>query len=180
MRQREAQPGAGLALGIVALLTAGIVALVLCGKFVEDVTIPRGVLAMAEPTQPIRPVDGATPVTKLSAAALDPKPIEAAAAPAASAPADASAPSDTAAQPAAPASSATSALTVGGKARVVNTDGQGVVLYGAPRQSARQPAGLLEGTTVTVLELADSEWARVQSGSRQSGWVHAEFLARAD
>jgi hypothetical protein len=56
----------------------------------------------------------------------------------------------------------------------------GVVLYSAPRPSARQPAGLMEGATVTVLELVDTEWARVQADNRQTGWIHAEFLAPAN
>jgi len=174
-----------MALGIVGLLVVGIVALGLSIQLVE-VTIPQSFLSIAEPAPPTRPLEGATPVTQLSAASVATEPLPAAPGPAAANaqddPAADAAPAPATAQAASAAASApaASALTVGGTARVVNTDGKGVVLYGAPRASARQPAGLLEGTTVTVLELADTEWARVQSGSRQSGWVHAEFLAPAD
>ena len=72
------------------------------------------------------------------------------------------------------------ALAVGRGARVANTDGLGVVLHAAPRAGARKPAGLLEGTTVTILELADAEWARVQSAARQDGWVPVAYLAPGD
>ena len=174
MRQREAESGPALALGIVALLVIGIGALVLSGQFIQ-VSIPRSLAHIVEPTLPSRPVDGAVPVTKLSAAALAVSPIDIAAvslpatdaaSTAESAPSEATVTSDR-------------ALAAGGRAHVANTDGQGVVLYAAPRPSARQPAGLLEGTPVTVLEMSGSEWARVQTSSRQAGWVHAEFLAPA-
>jgi hypothetical protein len=79
--------------------------------------------------------------------------------------------------PAAETEQAPQALAVGGRARVANTDGLGVVFYSAPRANARMPAGLLEGTAVTVLELADSEWARVQSDSKKTGWVRVTYLA---
>lgn len=71
-------------------------------------------------------------------------------------------------------------LTVGGRARVVNTDGVGVVLRTAPRDGARRPAGLLEGMNVSVLDLVGGEWAYVQSGTGQPGWVPARFLAPSD
>ena len=70
------------------------------------------------------------------------------------------------------------ALAVGARARVANTDTMGVVFYAAPRDGTRQPAGLLEGTMVTVLEHSGEEWARVQSDSKKSGWVRAQYLAR--
>jgi Bacterial SH3 domain len=71
-------------------------------------------------------------------------------------------------------------LAVGGRARVANTDNLGVVLYAAPRDGARQPAGLLEGTSVTVLERSGEEWARVQSDSKKAGWVRAQYLVPAE
>ena len=52
-----------------------------------------------------------------------------------------------------------------------------MVFYAAPRDNARQPAGLLEGTTVTVLEVSGEEWARVQSDAKKSGWVRVAYLA---
>jgi hypothetical protein len=71
-------------------------------------------------------------------------------------------------------------LTVGARARVANTDGLGVVLHTAPRADARRPAGLLEGTRVTVVELVGAEWARVQAEARQDGWVATAFLAATE
>jgi hypothetical protein len=174
MRQRETESGAGLALGIVAVLVIGIAALVLSGQFVE-VSIPDFILEMVQPSQPSRPVEGVVPAAKLSAAALavNPTALDASEPGAASATTAQDVP-DAAAAPAA------HVLAAGARARVANTDGMGVVLYAAPRANARQPAGLLEGTMVTVLELSDSEWARVQADNRQAGWIHASFLALAD
>jgi Bacterial SH3 domain len=169
MRQRDAEPGAGLALGMIALLMVGIAVIGLSAQLF-DVTIPRGFAHVADRAQPIRPIDGATPVPKLTAAALSTNPV-ALAAPA-DAPAAEAAPPVAAQAPASP-----DTLAVGGRARVANTDGVGVVLYSAPRPSARQPAGLMEGTTVTVLELVDAAWARVQTDNRRTGWIHAEYLA---
>ena len=55
-------------------------------------------------------------------------------------------------------------MAVGTRAKVANTDGLGVVLYAAPRDNARQPAGLLEGTPVTVLERSGDEWTATLVG----------------
>jgi hypothetical protein len=176
MRQRDAESGGALALGIVALLVIGIGVLVLSGQLVQ-VTIPRFLVHVADATPRYRPIDGATPVTKLSAAALAANPVTLATPLTDPAMAPAAAPAP---EPAVVPLVATQKLAVGSRARVANTDGMGVVLYGAPRPSARQPAGLLEGTNVTVLELADAEWARVQADNRQTGWIHAEFLAPAN
>jgi hypothetical protein len=71
-------------------------------------------------------------------------------------------------------------LVVGGQARVVKTDGLGLILHAAPNTETRRPAGLLEGTTVTILELASDEWARVQAETQQVGWVPTGFLAPID
>ena len=60
--------------------------------------------------------------------------------------------------------------------RVANTDGVGVVLHSAPRQDARVPRGLLEGTRVTVLERSDDEWAHVRADNGQEGWVPLKYL----
>lgn len=61
--------------------------------------------------------------------------------------------------------------------RVANTDGMGVVLHTAPSRDARVPRGLIEGTSVTVLERVGSEWAHVRSDSGQEGWIGAAYLA---
>jgi len=167
IRQREAESGAGLALGMIGMLAVGLVALVLSGQFVQ-VSIPGFIRHVIEPAQPSRPVEGIVAPTRFSAAALSTKSMDVTAAD----------PADEAVAPV--ADPAPPALAVGARARVVNTDGVGVVLYAAPRANARQPAGLLEGTTVTVLELSDADWARVRSDSRQAGWVHASFLAPAN
>ena len=79
-----------------------------------------------------------------------------------------------------PSDPAVPRLVVGGRARVVNTDGLGLILHAAPRADARTPAGLLEGTTVTILEFASEDWTRVQAETRQVGWVPTVFLAPSD
>lgn len=170
MRQRDDEPGARLALGMMALLAVSLGAIVLSGQLFQ-VTIPRVLAQVVDRSQPTRPLDGATLVPKLTASSLATGTIAL------------SAPADGPAAPAAPAAQVPESaqkLAVGNRARVANTDGVGLVLYSAPRPSARQPAGLMEGTTVTVLEMADSAWARVQADNRQTGWVHAEFLAPAN
>lgn len=172
MRQRDAEPETALAFGMMALLMITMVVIVLSGQLFQ-VTIPNVFARVADRAQPTRPVDGATPVPKLTAAALSTDPV-ALAAPA-DAPAAEAAPSEPAIAAQPPASP--DKLAVGGRARVANTDGVGVVLYSAPRPSARQPAGLMEGANVTVLELVDDTWARVQADNRQAGWIHAEYLA---
>lgn len=207
IRQHGNEPGAGLALIMVALVIVGITTVGLSGRLIQ-VSIPRVIVSSPQPPGASRPVDGVVPETRpFSVAALSikpivavdaaqavpappeaveapaplPAPVVAAAAP--PAPAGPSAPVAAAAVPsasAAPSAPAAGVLAVGGHAKVVNTDGQGVVLYAAPRPSGRQPAGLLEGTVVTVLELQDADWAQVQSASKQTGWVHASFLAPAD
>jgi hypothetical protein len=65
---------------------------------------------------------------------------------------------------------------IGEPARVAHTDGLGVVLHAAPSTGARLPAGLLEGTRVTVLDVVGTEWVQVQTDTRRTGWVPAAFL----
>lgn len=176
IRQRDAEPGAGLALGMMALLIVSIGVILVSGQLLQ-VTIPPFLAHVADPTLPTRPLDGATPVPKLTAAALSANPVTLAA------PVDEPAAMSEPAPPPAAAAQAPASpqqLAVGSRARIANTDGVGVVLYSAPRPNARQPAGLMEGTTVTVLERVDTEWARVQADNRQAGWIHAEFLAPAN
>jgi hypothetical protein len=160
VRQRESESNAALGLVVVLLLTIGITGLLLSWQ-VLDVSVPRSLIPSFAPVVPVRPSDGATPLMQV--------PLNAPAERAPSAP--------VANQPAA---ADPAALAVGAAARVANTDGLGVVLYAAPRDNARQPAGLLEGASVTVLERAGDEWARVQSPSKQTGWVRAQYLVPAE
>ena len=62
-------------------------------------------------------------------------------------------------------------------ARVVNTNGRGVILHTEPRRGARTPTGLLEGARVTLVEVAGEEWARVRSAQGRVGWVPTDYLA---
>lgn len=64
----------------------------------------------------------------------------------------------------------------GRRARVVRTDGRGVILYSAPRDGARTPAGVPEGGVVTVLSVQGA-WAQVQADARRTGWIPVQFLA---
>src|SRR5215212_2020489 len=148
IRQHGNEPGAGLALMMVALVIVGIATVGLSGRLIQ-VSIPRVFASSSQPPGASRPVDGAVPVTRgFSAAALSIKPTVAVDAAQAE-----PAPPEAVEAPADPSAPAEDVLAVGGHAKVVNTGGQGGVLYAAPRPSGRQPAGLLEGTVVTVLEL---------------------------
>lgn len=168
VRRRTDGTDAALPLVLVMLLTIGVTGLVLSSQMLE-ISLPRTLVPTFHPAAPSRPVDGATPVAKLSPSTAAVEPV-AAVPPALQAPA-----AEAASAPSKPL-----ALAVGARARVANTDNLGVVFYAAPRDGARQPAGLLEGTTVTVLERSGQEWARVQADSKKSGWVHAQYLAPAE
>jgi hypothetical protein len=159
VRRRAGQYEPGLAAFMLLMLVVGVVALMVAGQTFGATAPgrPRATLARVAST---RPPEGAQPASPPASGV----PAEPAAAPAAAEP--------SAAEPAAPPPT----LAVGRRARVAKTDGLGVVLHTAPRQGARIPAGLVEGTTVSVLELAGTEWARVQSDSRQAGWVPTAFL----
>jgi hypothetical protein len=65
----------------------------------------------------------------------------------------------------------------GDRVRVVGTDGLGVVLRTEPREDARVPRGLLEGTRATVLQRAGQFWALVRADSGVEGWVPIRYLA---
>ena len=167
MRRRGPEHEGTLAAFMVALVVVGVAiwALAAPGGYVS---LPSQLLQLVRASEaPIsRPTDGVVPA---------PAPIV----PAAADPADASivtAATDTLSVDTAVS---TPALAVGKQARVVNTEGQGVVLHAAPQAGARRPSGLLEGVTVTVLELRGEDWARVQSSSRQAGWVPVTYLAPA-
>lgn len=167
VRQRGDESNAALGLVVVLLLTIGITGMLLSWQ-VLDVSLPRTLSPASSTAALDRPADGAAPAMKLPLAAPA---DEVSAAPVADAPA---APAPVAHDPAPPA------LDAGARARVANTDGLGVVFYAAPRDNARQPAGLLEGRVVTVLERSGDEWARVQSDAKQSGWVRAQYLVPAE
>ena len=168
VRQRGNESNTALGLVVVVLLTVGITGLLLSWQ-VLDVSIPRTLARSFARATPVRPTDGAAPAKKEPRSAPAP---EATAAPALV--------STEPAGPAEPTPPEAVALTVGARARVANTDGLGVVLYAAPRDNARQPAGLLEGRVVTVLERSGDEWARVQSDAKQSGWVRAAYLVPSE
>lgn len=129
------------------------------------------------PARAISPSVGAPPAPQPSAPSANEQPAQLVttipAAPPETAPSTASA--STQAQVAAGAADAP--LTVGTAARVVNTDGLGVILYGAPRSGARTPRGLLEGARVTVIEASGPDWARVRAPNGLDGWVPARYVA---
>ena len=160
VRQRAAGAGAAVPLIVVMLLTVAVTVLVLPSQIAE-ISLPRTLVPSFHPAAPSRPVDGATPVTKMSLTG----PTERVNA----------APPGTAAESAEPPL-IPAELGAGARARVANTDNLGVVFYAAPRDNARQPAGLLEGTVVTILERSGQEWARVQADSKRLGWVRAQYL----
>ena len=164
LRRRSGESDAPLPLVAVMLFTMVAMGLVVTSHLM-DFSLPRSLVPTFHPAAPSRPADGATPVAPLSVSTSK---LEAAAVQPESSAEEGSA---TATQP---------ALDVGARARVANTDNMGVVFYAAPRDNARQPAGLLEGTVVTVLERSGDEWARVQSDSKKSGWVRAQYLVSAE
>jgi hypothetical protein len=69
-------------------------------------------------------------------------------------------------------------LQAGDRARITGTGDTGVVLRRAPREDAREPRGLLEGTVVTVLNLAGDAWVQVKTDTGQPGWVPPQYLER--
>lgn len=170
VRPHEPESNAALPLIVVVLLTVGVTAWLLSSQILE-VSLPRDVIPRLPQSMPSRPTEGAARMSRIALSATA-EPVSAAELEPASEPA----PAAEEAQPA-PESHE---LAIGGRARVANTDNLGVVLYAAPRDGARQPAGLLEGTSVTVLERSGDEWARVQSDSKKGGWVRAQYLVPAE
>ena len=165
---RTTGPDSALPFILVVLLAVGAAWLLLSSQMLE-ITVPRSLIPKARPAAPSRPIQGTMPVTTMSAAALTEEPTESPAVmpltPVAEMP---------------PLASESRGLAVGTQAQVANTDGLGVIFYAAPRDGARLPAGLLEGTMVTVLELAGEDWARVQPTGKKAGWVHVAYLTPAD
>ena len=73
---------------------------------------------------------------------------------------------------------ATATSEIDERVRVVNTDGQGVVLRASPRDDDKTPRGFMDGTWVTMLEQHGADWARVRGDNGQEGWVPAHYLSR--
>ena len=156
-----------LAALMLALLIVGITTVLLSAQAVQR-DAPSDLRLRFQHTAPSRPTDGATPPGRTANVSM--------AETSSAVPAEATPVAATVDASQAGASVQAARLAVGRRARVAHTDGVGVVLHSTPNTSARRPAGLLEGAAVTVLELVDGDWARVQSDSRQTGWVPAAFL----
>src|SRR5688572_19085844 len=65
VRRRAAGSDAALPLVVVMLLTVVVTALVLSSQ-VAEISLPRSLVPTFQPAAPSRPVDGATPVAKMS------------------------------------------------------------------------------------------------------------------
>lgn len=70
-------------------------------------------------------------------------------------------------------------LESGQAAVIANTEGVGVVLRSEPRENARVPRGLLEGTHVTVLEHSGDTWVHVRAENGLEGWIPSTYLQPA-
>jgi SH3-like domain-containing protein len=62
------------------------------------------------------------------------------------------------------------------RATIANTGGSGVVLRNSPNDTDRSRVGLLEGTTVSLMEYSGSDWVRVRADNGQTGWVPARYV----
>ena len=167
-RPRTTEPDSALPFILVVLLTVGATWLLLSSQMLE-ITVPRSLVPKTRPAAPNRSIQGTTPMTTMSAAPMMEEPTES---PVVTPPAPVA--------ETAPLAPEARGVVVGAQAQIANTDGLGVVFYAAPRDGARLPAGLLEGTVITVLELSGGDWARVQSDGRKTGWVHVAYLKPAD
>ena len=164
VRRRGAEPDALLAGLMLVLLLGGVVVLVAALDPSSAVTT-SATRSWFSRTASTRPLEGSTLRRSL---VTDTQPEMSSPATFASTP-DAATTSD--------ALTSQSTLAVGSAAHVAHTDGLGVVLHAAPSRDARMRAGLLEGAGVTVVETAGPDWARVQTETRQTGWVPTAFLA---
>jgi hypothetical protein len=179
MRQQTSESSSLLALLMLALLVVGIMTVLLSAQALPTITLGN-LRALTQKAVPVRPAEGVVPSEQ---AAILQMADSAAAAPVAAAPATQPAtvtaapePVANAVVPAGDSIPATTAFAVGQRAKIAHTDGQGVVLHSRPDQDARQPAGLLEGRPVIILELSGADWARVQSDAKQAGWVSTQYL----
>src|SRR5438876_10451862 len=60
--------------------------------------------------------------------------------------------------------------------RVANTDGVGVVLRKSPRDEDKTTRGLMDGTSVSVLERTGSDWVHVHADNGQDGWIPTRYV----
>lgn len=166
MHRRDPPHDTLLAAFMVVLIVATLSSMALSEQRFE-VTLPRDLAATFRRSVPTRPVEGATPVAnRVDATTIQQRTV---------------APQVPITEtPSVGTGSSAPLLAVGTRARIVKTDGVGVILCAATRADARTPAGLLRGTTVTVLELAGGEWALVRSATQQTGWVPTTFFAPID
>ena len=168
VRPRTTEADSALPFVMMVLLTAGTTALLLTSQLLE-ITIPRSLIPKPRSVTLSRPIQDTPPATELVTAAAADEPTEG---PAVTPPAPVA--------EATPPASEPPRFAIGARTRIANTDDLGVIFSSAPRDGARLPAGPLEGTTVTVLERAGEDWARVQSDAKQAGWVRTMYLAPAD
>jgi SH3-like domain-containing protein len=82
--------------------------------------------------------------------------------------------------PLAGATPAAGPVQVGGatseRLKVANTDGVGVVLRNSPRDADKSRTGLIDGTSVGVVERSGSDWVHVRADNGQDGWVPARYV----
>jgi len=168
MRRQPAEHHTLLAAFMLAVVLASI-AIVSHAASAFETSPPRSLLTMLGKATTTRPRDGVTPGVRPSLPSATPEQASVSPSP--------SAETIWGESESTERESAPPILALGGHARVVNTDGVGVILYAAPQAGARRPAGLVEGTVVTVVEFADGEWAQVESATKQSGWVPMAYLA---
>jgi SH3-like domain-containing protein len=81
-----------------------------------------------------------------------------------------------AAAPAPAPASSPSLVSATDRATIANTDGAGVVLRKSPNDADRTTSGLMDGTGVTVLERAGTDWLHVRSDNGKEGWVPAQYV----
>jgi len=170
VRRRGGEPDAVLAMLMLAMVMGG--SLVVAASLALPSSPAAFSLRSLFPSEvAARPRAGFAPIAVTSVIA----PAEATRA--ASVPASDVAPSAPDEAPAAEMTAASWQPRIGEAARVAHTDGLGVVLHAAPSTGARLPAGLLEGTRITVLEAVGPDWVRVQTDTGRSGWIPPGFLA---
>jgi uncharacterized protein YgiM (DUF1202 family) len=54
------------------------------------------------------------------------------------------------------------------------------VLRNPPNEADKSRSGLLEGTRVTVMELAGTDWVRVRADNGLQGWIPTRYLTPAN
>ena len=131
MRRQPPDHDTLLALLLVGLVIVSVGTLVLTAP-VFTVTVPRSLIGVTRRSIETRPRDGAVPVATATPGVGIKQPV--------------SEPSESPAEAVATEVGASAvALAIGGRARIVNTGGVGVVLHAAPQAGARRPAGSTKG-----------------------------------